>query len=793
MIACVTKDRLLSEALKILGTRSFESIKDLCKHENSWELVVLDLDAIRSDPQVFFATLRKGLIKKLITVVRGAVEPDFSIPPWIVVSGSGISPEKINPVQALDLTNHDSLWNLMEWLYRLETLASPSHLVEMQRELDLLLEAVPAMLYRGDKGWGARFYGPHVQSITGYPPDAFGRREILWSDLILPEDLPKARGAVLSALKGNGNYTREYRIKSAYGEIKWIRDSGRIILDPLTGEIALYGVAVDVTDEKRLFSVIETAKKEWEQTFDTVRSFIVVLDSQFRIKRINRSFAERLGKHPRELIGLSCRDVLCKDLPKDEQCPCEKRVESGEEESRDEEVYISHLGGYFLRSLYPMRTSDGIFLGTVIVHTDITDLKKAQDEILRLNRELSAVIDAMATVIVVVDSDGRILRWNPMAERIFGVSAGAVEGKKTDEVDLYEDLRSLMAKAVSAARTQECCKPGTVKIRKPEGEIAFLDVIIHPLKESSNGPERAILIGLDVTEKKLMEMSFVHSQKLQAIGALAAGIAHEINTPAQCVAANLEFLKSGFEGIRKFLDAYLDHRNEHATEGLNPAFLDEMDRLEKELDLHFLLSEIPEALRQSQDCIGRISRIVKSVKEFSHPGAKEKHPVNINRALDDVLNVCRNEWKNIAEVEKDYDESLPSVPAYPDELNQVFLNVIMNAVQAVKEKVGDKPSELGTLRIETRRKGEWCEIRISDTGVGIPEEIRDRVFEPFFTTRDVGKGTGQGLAIAQSIVMNKHKGQIFFESTVGKGTTFVIRLPLRSDNDFSDGNTQYIG
>ena len=165
------------------------------------------------------------------------------------------------------------------------------------------------------------------------------------------------------------------------------------------------------------------------------------------------------------------------------------------------------------------------------------------------------------------------------------------------------------------------------------------------------------------------------------------------------------------------------------------------------------------------------------MKEFSHPGAKERTQLDLNHSIDCTLTVARNEWKYVADLETDFDPSLPLIPCLPGEFNQVILNLIVNAAHAIADALGEGSSQKGTIKVQTRNCPEWAEIRIQDSGTGIPEKVRTRVFDPFFTTKELGKGTGQGLSIARSVVVDKHGGTIHFETEEGKGTTFVIRLP----------------
>ena len=196
-------------------------------------------------------------------------------------------------------------------------------------------------------------------------------------------------------------------------------------------------------------------------------------------------------------------------------------------------------------------------------------------------------------------------------------------------------------------------------------------------------------------------------------------------------------------------------------------------------DIDYLRTEIPNAVDQTQEGVDRVTEIVRAMKEFAHPGTKEKNLVNLNQSLEYAIVVSRNEWKYVAEMETDLDPRLPLVNCLPGELSQVFLNVIVNAAHAIAATAGDgSGGKRGKIRITTREKKGFAEIRIGDTGPGIPQEIQSRIFDPFFTTKAVGKGTGQGLAISRSVVVDKHGGELTFETEPDQGTVFLIRLPL---------------
>jgi signal transduction histidine kinase len=216
--------------------------------------------------------------------------------------------------------------------------------------------------------------------------------------------------------------------------------------------------------------------------------------------------------------------------------------------------------------------------------------------------------------------------------------------------------------------------------------------------------------------------------------------------------------------------------------GLDKKLVAEIESRIERCDLDFLTEEIPHAVEQSLEGVSRISKIVQSMRTFAHPGAMEKQPTDINKAIESTVLIAHNEWKYVAELETFYDATLPLVPCQRDEFNRVILNMIINATHSIAEVVGKDPRVRGKISVRTKRIGDkWAEIQISDTGTGIPPEVQNRIFDPFFTTKEVGKGTGQGLAISHNVIVEKHGGQITFETECGYGTTFHIRLPLKKE------------
>jgi signal transduction histidine kinase len=273
-----------------------------------------------------------------------------------------------------------------------------------------------------------------------------------------------------------------------------------------------------------------------------------------------------------------------------------------------------------------------------------------------------------------------------------------------------------------------------------------------------------------------LESELHHAQKLEAVGQLAAGIAHEINTPIQYIRDNIGFLREAFDA---FAGLVREFQFLSSTEAGQLSWAERVQRQEAALaaaDAHYLIEEVPQAAAQAAEGIQRVATIVQAMKAFGHPTNEKKDLADINEAVRTTLIVATNQLKNVAEVGTDLGE-LPRVLCHIGDINQVLLNLVLNAAHAIAEANG-ATGGLGKITVRTRSEDGYAVIDVSDTGTGIPAEIRDRIFEPFFTTKDVGAGTGQGLSLAHGLIHKRHGGTITFESAPGVGTTFTVRIPV---------------
>ena len=287
------------------------------------------------------------------------------------------------------------------------------------------------------------------------------------------------------------------------------------------------------------------------------------------------------------------------------------------------------------------------------------------------------------------------------------------------------------------------------------------------------------LLKNEIAHRERVEGELLVAHRLESVGQLAAGIAHEINTPTQYVGDNTRFLQGTFAQLCTLCghyDALLDAARQGAA--VPAALVTRVEDARRQVDWDYLRDEIPQAFQQSMEGIERVAKIVGAMKDFSHMGTGEKALTDLNKAIETTITVAHNEWKYVAEVVTEFDPDLPPVLCRAHEFNQVVLNLLVNAAHAIGDVVHGGGDGKGVITVRTSRDGDWAEVRVGDTGTGIPEAIRHRIFDPFFTTKAVGRGTGQGLAIARSIVVDKHGGTITFETEIGKGTTFIVRLPI---------------
>ncbi|HEX2101619.1 MAG TPA: ATP-binding protein, partial [Candidatus Synoicihabitans sp.] len=403
---------------------------------------------------------------------------------------------------------------------------------------------------------------------------------------------------------------------------------------------------------------------------------------------------------------------------------------------------------------------------------------RAQTTNLRKSEERYRLITENADELIgLIDPHGHVLYRSPSFRHLLGYSAEELAALPVFAFVDAQDREAL------SALTRESIEKGTqrscdVQVHRRDGSVVTLDLRCGPFRNASGVAEAALVVARDVTERRILEVQLRQAQKLESIGQLATGIAHEINTPTQFINDNVCFLRDAFADIHRLLSSYEELLKVAEVGQISPSELSAARALRDSINLEFLLQEIPRALGDTLDGVGRTATIVRAMRTFAHPGSAEKTLIDLQEMVEDALTMTRNEWRYVADATADIDPELPPIPVFPGELSQVLLNLIINATHTIAEKVSDRGHGKGAITITARRDGDVAELRIRDTGLGIPDKVRERVFDPFFTTKSVGKGTGQGLTLARSIIVKKHGGSLSFETVIGEGSTFIVRLPL---------------
>ncbi len=395
---------------------------------------------------------------------------------------------------------------------------------------------------------------------------------------------------------------------------------------------------------------------------------------------------------------------------------------------------------------------------------------------------VSSLVEHSPNAIYITNLDGGIIYANRAFEELTGYTQDDVLGQnpsfmKSDEHDaeffqtMWETLRS--GKSWTNAITNI----------KRDDSMFTMEWTLFPIEGESGKQVGYAAMSHKASRDAELEAQLRQAQKLEAIGQLASGIAHEINTPTQYIGDNLQFFNDSIGGFLALLSKYQELVDAIEAGTTTDRLLPEIAELIEQMDLEFLVEETPGAVSRAIEGNHRVAEVVRAMKEFAHPSAEEMMPTDINRAIENTISVARNEWKYVADMETTLDRNLPLVSCLSGQFNQVILNILVNAAHAIGDIVGESPVDKGIITVITESDNGWAVIKISDTGGGIPEEIRSRVFNPFFTTKEIGKGTGQGLAIAHSVIVDTHGGILDLDSEVGKGTTFTIRIPIHPKSD----------
>lgn len=548
--------------------------------------------------------------------------------------------------------------------------------------------------------------------------------------------------------KGENKYTSKWQ-KSIYLGYK---------IYPIQVDNKKYAKIIleDLTEIKRVKAKFKKQEKILVNSFNALEDLIIVIDNKFNIITStweNARLLNAVGEENKCYNTFFASDTICKNC-KVKELMDEKKIITYEKHDGDD--------NYYEIKLIPIFDSNGEIEAIIEHYHDISEIKRNEIKL----KKLKMAINRADETIVITDINGIIEFVNPAFTKTTGYSfeeaiglnpkilKSGIHSKK-----FYEDLW----KTIISGNVWRC----KFTNKKKDGTLYQEAASISPIFDKKGKIINYIAVKRDISNEIKLQKQLVESQKMESIGVLASGIAHEINTPLQYIMDNLSFIMDNFKKLKKY------NKSIHKQIKLN----NNIKEHKENIDFEFIVSEIPEALKDSLEGVKIIKDIINSMRTFSYKSENKQIIEDINKHIIATTEISKNYWKNILELKLNLSDNLPKIKVNTSKLNQVFLNLIINAVDAIKNDK-NKDKKENKLIISSYVEDEKLIISFKDTGIGISKENKDKIFAPFFTTKEIGKGTGQGLSISYDIIVNEHNGKIYFESENYKGTTFFIELPL---------------
>ncbi len=645
---------------------------------------------------------------------------------------------RVERERSLERAERELLWQ------RLEILSQASN------EILLFLDAAGRVVQANDRAVEA--YGYPLDELLG----------LNLAELCPPEIRAETAASVEASLRAGARRFSTLHLRRD-GTVFPVEVSTRTVT--MNGSPYLQGLVRDVTEERRAHAALAYQARLLANLHDAV----VGIDARLTITGWNAAAERIYGWKSAEVMGRPFQEVLPAAWV-DGSSHEELFARALAQGPITREVHRQVRTGRWLdieATVVPLLGSEAKPEGYVILSRDITRRKRAELALREAQRRMNRILETSNEAIWIVDVQGRTEFANPRAAELFGLTVDDLLGRTFVEV-LPEPLRRAAEADLEAIARGDSTRR-EMGLPRADGSVARLIFSRTALRDESGRVSGAVGFFVDVTEQRRVEEELQQATRLEAVGRLAAGIAHEINTPIQYIGDNTTFLRDAFAGVLAFV------RGARPRDGAAPASPQELERIADEADLDYVMERAPGTLQRTLDGVERVATIVRAMKEFARQDDREMVPTDLNRALTVTLEVARNEYKYVADVKTEFGP-LPLVTCHPGEMNQVFLNLIVNAGHAVADATRESRGR-GEIRITTSTEGGDVIVAVSDTGTGIPEEIRSRIFDPFFTTKEVGRGSGQGLALARGVVA-KHGGQIGFTTAVGQGTTFRVRFPV---------------
>ena len=623
--------------------------------------------------------------------------------------------------------------------------------------------------------WVNEAFGP----LFGYPADQIAGRSwttLLFSTTAADRDELRLESLALDPLNG-----REVPAHTASGRPVHLRIRVRPFVESDGRHTGYVLTAFDITERKHLHDELAAERDLLEAVVEALPAWVFWKDVDDRYLGCNTAFARQAGlADPTDMAGRATGEL---DLPETWRSTAQTAdlqvIASGHATSSAPYPLATPDGAprHLVDHRVPLRDAAGRTHGMVGVVTDVTSLVEATQRVADIERRWDLALQGSGVGVWDWAPGQRTLYLSPCWKEMLGFGDHEIESTPESWISLVHPAdRAATGEALRGyfhGRAEDLSIEQ--RLRHRDGTYRWVLVRGRAAARGARGmPTRVVGTTSDITDIKRTQNARATAGKLEAIGQLAAGVAHEINTPSQYVNDNLRFLA---DAVRDMTAVVAEIRSRLSARDTIAA--GEVLQVLQAGDFEYLGAECPKAIEQSIEGIARISTIVRALKELSHPG-QEKVPTDVNRVVSSAVTLATNEWKYVAEVDLHLDAELPTITATPSEIQQVVVNLVVNAAHAIEAAPRQGGGRTGLIRISTSHDADAVELRVSDNGCGIPEELQGRIFDAFFTTKPVGKGTGQGLAIVQNIVAS-HGGYVHVDSTAGRGTTFIVRLPAAGD------------
>jgi PAS domain S-box-containing protein len=637
--------------------------------------------------------------------------------------------------------------------------------------------------FRGPATWTLELATGELRSsparalMMGYDPKSVVPTTEWWDRALHADERLAVHTARARQLQGTGSgYRSEYRAQRQDGEWLWLLEVGCIERDPAGVATKVHGVLLDITIDRETQFRVQQRLERLNTIFDYSHQLSGLLSPDGTLLEINRSALRMAEASRNEALGKSLWEApIWTRLAADETERLRDgiaRAARGESVRFQMQIENPQSGPKRIVdfSLSPALGDDGAVTSILCEGRDVTNIVSARLALRTLEDRLAAAANTANLGLWDIDLRTDEGWYNEHCWTMLGYEPHEGPSSRDHWVSMLhpDDLAPTIALMRQQSEVAGDFR-AEYRMRAKDGSWRWIQCFGRTVIGDDNA-KRMAGVHLDVTERKEAEIRLHSAERLESVGKLAAGVAHEINTPVQFVSDSIYFVRDGLYELLALVErlrgiATRDQCNVNSVAALST-------------HLPYLVENLPKALERSLDGLKRVSEIVSSMRELAHPDRLEMSDIDVNHIIQNALVVARSEYKYVAEIETDL-TPLPPVRCHAGELNQVILNLVVNASHAIAEAVGESERK-GTIKVSSRIDGDAVLISVCDSGAGIPENVRHRIFEPFFTTKEVGRGTGQGLAISHNIIVKRHGGSIDFESTVGQGTVFHVRLPCNS-------------